>query len=285
MTGFGKITTELPNRKITVEVKSLNSKQLDINTRMPAAYRDREMEIRSLIAHAVERGKVDFILNIDTIDAGLTSRINMDAMVAYHKQIGETAERLQLDPPSDWFRVLLRLPDVVRTEAATPDPTEWEAVEYTIREALGALVAFRLQEGAMLENIFRTKIAAITQLAGEVDAFEPERLERVKARLMEALKKAEVKHDANRFEQELIYFIERMDVSEEKARLDNHLRYFLESLPDEASPGRKLGFIAQEIGREINTLGSKSSHAEMQHIVVRMKDELEQIKEQIANVL
>jgi uncharacterized protein (TIGR00255 family) len=287
MTGFGKITKELPGRKINVEIKSLNSKQLDINTRIPTPYRDKEMEIRNLLAQTIERGKVDFVIYIDNVDTTVLSKISSTAIETYYKQIVEAARKLQIAMPSDWFSILLRLPDVVKTETAEElDETEWELVKQTILEALEALEAFRTQEGTMLENVFRTKIAAISALLKEVDAYEPGRTEKIKTRLHESLKKLTLHdHDENRFEQEIIYYIERLDVNEEKARLDNHLKYFLETMDKEKSQGRKLGFIAQEMGREINTLGSKSNHVEIQKIVVRMKDELEQIKEQVLNVL
>jgi uncharacterized protein (TIGR00255 family) len=286
MTGFGKITAELPGKKISVEIKSLNSKQLDISTRIPNAYRDKEIEIRSLLAQAIERGKVDFLLYLDSADANVPSRINPLAIETYYAQIQDAAQTLQLPPPADWFPLLLRLPDVIKTEAAELDETEWEIIKKIILKALDAFMSFRAQEGAMLENIFRTKVNAIADMLKSIDVYDPERTEKIKTRLRESLRKLELSgYDENRFEQEMIYYIERLDVNEEKARLDNHLKYFLETMDNEKHQGRKLGFIAQEMGREINTLGSKSNHAEMQKIVVRMKDELEQIKEQILNVL
>ena len=286
MTGFGKVTTELPGKKLSVEIKSLNGKQLDISTRIPNAYRDKEIEIRSLLSQTIERGKVDFSIYLDNVDTNISSKINQTAVEMYYKQIQDTAQRLQIDLPVEWFSVLLRLPDAVKTEIVELDDTEWRIVKKTVRDALKAFVAFRAQEGVMLEKVFRTKIAAIAGLLQGIDVYDLERIEKIKTRLHDSIKKLDIPgYDENRFEQELIYYIERLDVNEEKSRLDNHLKYFLETMANETSQGRKLGFIAQEMGREINTLGSKSNHVEMQKMVVQMKDELEQIKEQIQNVL
>ena len=286
MTGFGKVTTELPGKKLSVEIKSLNGKQLDVSTRIPNAYRDKEIEIRSLLSQTIERGKVDFSIYLDSGDTNVSSKINQMAVEMYYNQIYDTAQRLQIDLPYDWFSVLLRLPDAVKTEFIELDETEWIIVKKTIQDALKTFVAFRVQEGMMLEKVFRTKIETIAGLLQEIDACDLERIEKIKTRLHESIKKLDISnYDENRFEQEMIYYIERLDVNEEKSRLENHLKYFLETMDNETSQGRKLGFIAQEMGREINTLGSKSNHAEMQKMVVRMKDELEQIKEQILNVL
>jgi uncharacterized protein (TIGR00255 family) len=286
MTGFGKIITELPGKKISVEIKSLNSKQLDINTRIPNAYRDKEIEIRNLLSQTIERGKVDFTIYLDNVDTSVSSKINPASIESYYRQICEAAQKLQIELPTDWFATLLRLPDSVKTEIVELDETEWRMVKKIIQDALKAFVAFRIQEGAMLEKVFRSKLDAISDFLKEIDVYDPERAEKIKTRLHESIKKLELNcYDENRFEQEMIYYIERLDVSEEKVRLDNHLKYFRETMDNEKSQGRKLGFIAQEMGREINTLGSKSNHAEMQKIVVQMKDELEQIKEQILNVL
>jgi uncharacterized protein (TIGR00255 family) len=286
MTGFGKITAELPGKKISVEIKSLNSKQLDISTRIPNGYREKEIEIRGLLAQTIERGKVDFTIYADSADTCMSSKINPVAIEMYYRQILDVAGKLHLEPPADWFSVLLRMPDTVKSEASEPDENEWNIVKTTIRKALDAFVAFRVQEGAMLEGVFRAKVGAIAAMLKEVDNYHAERMEKIKTRLYESLRKLELaSYDENRFEQEMIYYIERLDVNEEKSRLANHLKYFIETMESEKNQGRKLGFIAQEMGREINTLGSKSNHAEMQKIVVRMKDELEQIKEQILNVL
>jgi uncharacterized protein (TIGR00255 family) len=286
MTGFGKITTELPGKKVSVEIKSLNSKQLDISTRIPNGYREKEVEIRSLLSKTIERGKVDFTIYSDSVDSSVSSRVNAEVMEIYYRQILDTARKLHVEPPADWFPVLLRMPDAVKTETTELDETEWEIVKNTIYKALDAFVAFRTQEGAMLEGVFRAKVEAIAEMLKEIHTYHPERTEKIKNRLYESLRKLELtSYDENRFEQEMIYYIERLDVNEETSRLDNHLKYFMETMENEKSQGRKLGFIIQEMGREINTLGSKSNHAEMQKIVVRMKDELEQMKEQILNVL
>jgi uncharacterized protein (TIGR00255 family) len=286
MTGFGKAVTELPNKKISVEIKSLNSKQLDVNAKIPSAYREKEIEIRNLLSQTIERGKIDFFISIEHSDANISSKINVGAIENYYEQMKEIADKLNIEIPSDCFSVILRLPETIRTETAELDEKEWKTVKNTISEALKAFVAFRIQEGAMLEKVFKSKIEAIGTFLQEIEKYDAERVEKIKTRMAEALKKTEIiSYDENRFEQEMIYYIERLDVSEEKARLGNHLNYFLETMETEKNQGRKLGFITQEMGREINTLGSKSNHAEMQKLVVRMKDELEQVKEQILNVL
>lgn len=286
MTGFGKATAEFPGRKISVEIKSLNSKQLDLSTRIPTIYREKEIEIRNLLSQTIERGKVDFTIYLENTDAYVSSKINSGAVKAYFEQIKETSRILGVDIPADWFSLILRLPDAVKTELTELDEREWRVLKKTVQEALNAFTSFRKQEGRMLEKVFLNKISAIAQLLENIEQYDSERLEKIKIRMDEALRKFDsVSYDENRFEQELIYYIERLDVSEEKSRLDNHLRYFIETMETEKSQGRKLGFITQEMGREINTLGSKSNHAEMQKMVVQMKDELEQIKEQILNVL
>ncbi len=286
MTGFGKATTELPNKKISVEIKSLNSKQLDLGTRIPGVYREKEMEIRNLLLQHIERGKVDFLIYIENVDKNISSKINQGAVESYYEQIREIAGKLNIEAPSDWFSVVLRLPETIKTEASELNESEWEVVKETIMKALGLFSEFRRQEGLMLEKLFQSKIENITGLLKEIEEYEPERIERVKSKMMESLQKMETtSYDNNRFEQELIFYIERLDINEEKLRLRNHLKYFTETMNNEKSQGRKLGFIVQEIGREINTMGSKSNHAEMQKIVVQMKDELEQIKEQILNAL
>lgn len=286
MTGYGKTITELPNKKISIEIKSLNSKQLDINTRIPNIYREKEIEIRTILSQNVERGKVDFCIYIEHTDTQISSKINAGAIESYQKQIKEIAEKLTLNQPSDWFSVLLKLPETIKTEISELDENEWNTVKTAINKSLQEFTAFRVQEGKMLEKIFLEKINTISDLLNEVEKYESERIEKIKYKMFEAIKKMELSSfDDNRFEQEMIYYIERLDINEEKSRLSNHLSYFLETLANEKSQGRKLGFIAQEIGREINTLGSKSNHAEMQKIVVKMKDELEQIKEQILNTL
>lgn len=286
MTGFGKATAELSNKKITVEVKSLNSKQLDLSVRIPSVYKEQELNVRSLIARRLERGKVDFAIYIENTSKETTSQINQNVLEAYYNQIKNSSERLGVAVPADWFQVLLRLPDVLKYEAQEADEEEWKVVSETINKALDQLVEFRKQEGKMLEDLFIQKVTNISTLMTEIEPFEAERVEKVKTRIIEALQKIEnFDYDKNRFEQEMIYYIEKLDINEEKVRLRNHLKYFLETLNDTSGQGKKLGFITQEMGREINTTGSKANHVQMQQIVVQMKDELEQIKEQVLNVL
>jgi uncharacterized protein (TIGR00255 family) len=286
MTGFGKVTAELPNKKVTVEIKALNSKQLDISTRIPSLYREKEMYLRSQLLKSLERGKIDFSIHIEYIGREIPTHINPVAAGSYYRQIRELAGQLCIDPPADWFSVLLRMPDVLKTEVQEVDESEWEVIRHTVDEAISRLHDFRRQEGAMLQELFARKIECITTLLADVEKYEGERIEKVKTRIMDHLEKLAVTdYDRNRFEQEMIYYIEKLDINEEKSRLRNHLRYFTSTMADGHGQGKKLGFICQEIVREINTLGSKSNHAEMQKIVVRMKDELEQIKEQILNVL
>lgn len=286
MTGFGKASSELPNKKICVEIKSLNSKQLDLSTRIPSLYREKEMEIRNNLLQNIERGKVDFSIYIENIGKATSSQINLNALESYYNQINDASQKLQIPAPSNWFSILLRIPDVMKTEMTEPDENEWNVVKETIKNALEQFTSFRNQEGLALQKLFESKILNISILLNEIEKFELERIEKVKTKILDALQKLDIQnYDTNRFEQELIYYIEKLDVNEEKIRLNNHLKYFIDTMNTEKSQGRKLGFISQEIGREINTLGSKSNHAEMQKVVVQMKDELEQIKEQILNIL
>lgn len=286
MTGFGKVTAELPSKKVTVEIKALNSKQLDLSTRIPAVYREKEMQVRNLLLQTLERGKIEFNIYVEYIGKDVPTQINPVAFENYYNQIKAIAERLQIALPSDWFQTLLRMPDVVKTDVQELDDAEWQVVENAVKEAIRQLRDFRIQEGAMLQKLFETKVGNIARLLSEVEVYEKERIEKIKARIMDNLEKvAGQDYDKNRFEQEMIYYIEKLDVNEEKNRLDNHLKYFISTMENGHGQGKKLGFIAQEMGREINTLGSKSNHAEMQKIVVQMKDELEQIKEQVLNVL
>ncbi len=286
MTGFGKVTAELPSKKVTVEIKALNSKQLDLSTRIPSIFKDKEMQIRSLLLQSLERGKVEFNIFIEYIGKDIPTQINLPAVENYYNQIKDISDKLNIALPSDWFQTLLRMPDVIKTEAQEVNEEEWTVVEGAIKEAIKHLCDFRIQEGAMLQKLFEQKIANIARLLSEVELYEKERIEKVKTRIMDNLEKiAGQDYDKNRFEQERIYYIEKLDVNEEKNRLDNHLKYYISTMESGHGQGKKLGFIAQEIGREINTLGSKSNHAEMQKIVVQMKDELEQIKEQVLNVL
>ena len=286
MTGFGKVTAEFPSKKVTVEIKALNSKQLDLSTRIPSIYKEKEMSIRSLLLQSLERGKVEFNIYIEYIGKDTPTQINLTAVENYYNQIKNIADKLNIALPSDWFQTLLRMPDVIKTEAQEVYEEEWNTVQNTIKEAIQHLCDFRIQEGAMLQKLFEQKIANIKRLLSEIEIYEKERIEKIKARITDNLEKiAGQDYDKNRFEQEMIYYIEKLDVNEEKNRLDNHLKYFISTMESGQGQGKKLGFIAQEMGREINTLGSKSNHAEMQKIVVQMKDELEQIKEQVLNVL
>jgi uncharacterized protein (TIGR00255 family) len=286
MTGFGKAVVELPHKKITVEIKSLNSKQLDLSTRIPQQYREMEMEIRSEIAKRLERGKVDFFVYSEAIGKEASAQINIPVLEGYFQQVKEASVKLGIAMPDDWFSILLRLPDAMSSESQEIDETELNALRKAVDKAISQLEEFRVQEGAMLQHLFEEKIANIAHLLQEVEPYEKERIEKIKGRIIDALNKIDnFDYDKNRFEQEMIFYIEKLDINEEKHRLDNHLKYFLETLQSGKGQGKKLGFISQEMGREINTLGSKSNHAEMQRIVVRMKDELEQIKEQVLNVM
>ena len=288
MTGYGKATAELSDKKINVEIKSLNSKAMDLSTRIAPLYREKEIEIRNEIAKALERGKVDFSLWIDKKDAcELITPINQDVVVAYYERIRTISKTTGIPAPEDWFSTLLRMPDVMtKNDIQELSEEEWKAVHATVLQAIQNLVDFRIQEGAALEKKFREKISNIAKLLTSVDPYEKERVEKIKERITDALEKTiSVDYDKNRLEQELIYYIEKLDINEEKQRLSNHLKYFINTMEDGSGQGKKLGFIAQEMGREINTLGSKSNHAEMQKIVVQMKDELEQIKEQVLNVM
>ena len=287
MTGYGKAVVTYGDKKICVEVKSLNSKSFDLSTRIAPLYREKEMEIRHLIAAALERGKVDFNIWIEKEAGADATPINSALVENYYRQMKEIASRTGIPEPQDWFATLLRLPDVLtKTETETLEEDEWQAVRCGIDDALARLVEFRTQEGAALQRKFTEKIDNIEALLAGIEVYEKQRVEKIRARIIDGLSGIpEVEYDKNRLEQELIYYIEKLDISEEKQRLANHLRYFRETMQDGHGQGKKLGFIAQEMGREINTTGSKSNHAEMQNVVVKMKDELEQIKEQVLNVL
>lgn len=287
MTGYGKATVTFGDKKINVEIKSLNSKALDLSTRIAPLYREKEMEIRNRIAKTLERGKVDFSIWIEK-DAGETATpINAALVENYYKQISSIAETYHIPVPNDWFATLLRMPDVLtRVEVQELADEEWEAASQAIDEALHHLTDFRKQEGAALEKKFIEKVNNIERLLHTLENYEKERVNKIRERITDALEKTvKVDYDKNRLEQELIYYIEKLDINEEKQRLANHLNYFRETLAGGHGQGKKLGFIAQEMGREINTTGSKSNHAQMQNIVVQMKDELEQIKEQVLNVM
>ena len=287
MTGYGKSVVTYKGKKINVEIKSLNSKTLDLSTRIAPLYREKEMEIRQAITAQVVRGKVDFAIWIEKDAAADAAPINAALTENYYNQIKAIARNSGIPEPQDWFATLLRMPDVLtRTETEVLDEEEWHAVRQAVDDAIGRLVSFRTQEGAALERKFREKVDNIEALLAEIEPYEKSRVEKIRVRIVEGLKAIpDVEYDKNRLEQELIYYIEKLDISEEKQRLANHLKYFRETMDEAAGQGKKLGFIAQEMGREINTTGSKSNNAEMQNIVVKMKDELEQIKEQVLNAL
>lgn len=288
MTGYGKASAEYNGKKITAEIKSVNSKAMDLQTRIAPIYREKEMELRSLISTKLERGKVDFSLYIERDDANAATPINRMVVKSYIQQIRALAEDFELeDPEEHWIPTLLRLPDVLtRTDTVELSEEEWTVARSVAEKAIHALMEFRRQEGAALQKKFAEKIANIGALLRQIEPFEKARVEKIRARIIEGLEAIpEVQYDKNRLEQEMIYYIEKLDINEEKQRLTNHLRYFTETMENGHGQGKKLGFIAQEMGREINTTGSKSNIAEMQNIVVKMKDELEQIKEQVLNVM
>ena len=288
MTGYGKAVVAYKEMKINIEVKSLNSKSLDLSARIAPLYREKEMEIRRLLAQKLERGKVDFSLWVEkesTIDA---TPINTALVENYYKQIKAISASTGIPEPEDWFTTLLRLPDVTtKTEVEVLDEEEWQVAQQAINEAIEKLIDFRKQEGAALQKKFTEKIDNIANLLKRIEPFEKSRVPKIREKIIDGLKHiSEVDYDKNRLEQELIYYIEKLDINEEKQRLTNHLKYFQETMKENGhGVGKKLGFIAQEMGREINTTGSKSNQAEMQNIVVKMKDELEQIKEQVLNAL
>ena len=287
MTGYGNAVVSYKDKKIHVEIKSLNSKQLDLQTRIAPLYREKEMECRAMVAEALIRGKVDMSVWIEkesTVDA---TPVNAALVENYYHQLKDVAQKVGIPEPQDWLYTLTRMPDVLtKTDVETLEDEEWTIVKGAVADALKSLVDFRKQEGAALEKKFAEKIDNIAQLLADIEPYEKSRVEKIKTRIEGGLKQIpDVEYDKNRLEQELIYYIEKLDISEEKQRLANHLKYFRETMAEPAGQGKKLGFIAQEMGREINTTGSKSNQAEMQNIVVKMKDELEQIKEQVLNAL
>ena len=287
MTGFGKSVVEIPNKKITVEIKSLNSKQLDISARVPAAYREKELKMRNHIAKKLERGKVDLSVHVETAVSDTPATLNVALLAQYKKQIEAMSQELSIPLPADWYSVLLRMPETMKTDATnTLSEEETEALLRAIDEAVEGLMQFRREEGKKLEEFFTQRIDNIRARLSEVPQYEGERVAKIRTRIEEGLAKIkDIDYDKSRLEQEMIYYIEKLDVNEEKQRLTQHLDYFIETMNGTHGQGKKLGFISQEMGREINTLGSKSNHAEMQKLVVRMKDELEQIKEQVLNVM
>ena len=288
MTGFGKAEKVINGKKITAEVKSLNSKQLDLSVRLPQSYRGLELDLRNSVAEVLLRGKVDLYVFCEAIDGAAPVSVNTPLLKVYKQQIEQMSQELGIAEPSDWYATLLRLPDALKADTNPDEISDEEtaAVGEVVSQAVQALVDFRTQEGNRLCGFFEEKIAAIQQLLNEVAPYEESRVEKIKARILDSLQHLEgVDYDKNRFEQELIFYIEKLDITEEKLRLQNHLNYFLETLEKGHAQGKKLGFISQEMGREINTMGSKANQAELQKIVVGMKDHLEQIKEQVLNVL
>ena len=282
MTGFGKASLQLPTKKITVEIKSLNSKGLDLNTRMPSVFREMELGLRNQISQRLERGKVDFSLYVEVTGEETTSKINVPIVKGYINQMKAVIPNAD---ETELMKMAVRMPDALKTERDEIDENEWKQIQTVIDEALENIANFRKDEGASLEKEFQLRIGNINNLMTEAVSYDAERVETVKTRLRTALDELKVNVDENRFEQELIFYLEKYDITEEKVRLGNHLNYFLETLNGTEANGRKLGFITQEMGREINTMGSKSNHTEMQKLVVMMKDELEKIKEQVLNVL
>ncbi|MCZ8329972.1 MAG: YicC family protein [Flavobacterium sp.] len=282
MTGFGKATLQLPTKKITVEIKSLNSKGLDLNTRMPSVFREMELGLRNQLSQKLERGKVDFSLYVEVTGEETSSKINVPIVKGYINQMKAVIPNAD---ETELMKMAVRMPDALKTERDEIDENEWKQIQTVIDEALQNIIQFRIDEGVSLEKEFLHRIANIMTLMNNAVAYDAERVETVKTRLRTALDELKENVDENRFEQELIFYLEKYDITEEKVRLENHLNYFIETLAGTEANGRKLGFITQEMGREINTMGSKSNHSEMQKLVVMMKDELEKIKEQVLNVL
>ena len=282
MTGFGKATLQLPTKKITVEAKSLNSKGLDLSVRMPSLYREMELGLRNEIALALERGKVDFSIFIESTAEQTSTKVNAPIVKAYIAQLRDVYANAD---ETELMKMAVRMPDALKVERDEIDENDWVQIQTVIKEALANILNFRQAEGLSLEKEFQLRIGNIRQYMNDALALDPERVQAIKDRLQTAISELKVNVDENRFEQELIYYLEKLDITEEKVRLTNHLDYFLETIKGTEANGRKLGFITQEMGREINTMGSKSNHAQMQKLVVMMKDELEKIKEQVLNVL
>jgi uncharacterized protein (TIGR00255 family) len=282
MTGFGKASLQLPTKKITVEIKSLNSKGLDLNTRMPSVFREMELGLRNQLSQRLERGKIDFSLYLEVTGEETSSKINVPIVKGYINQMKAVIPNAD---ETELMKMAVRMPDALKTERDEIDENEWKEIQKVIDEALENIAQFRKDEGVSLEKEFLHRIANIMTLMNNAVSYDAERVETVKTRLRTALDELKENVDENRFEQELIFYLEKYDITEEKVRLENHLNYFIETLAGTEANGRKLGFITQEMGREINTMGSKSNHSEMQKLVVMMKDELEKIKEQVLNVL
>ncbi|MCB0461250.1 MAG: YicC/YloC family endoribonuclease [Flavobacteriaceae bacterium] len=281
MTGYGKSVLQLPTKKISIELKSLNSKNLDLNARMPSMYREKELAIRSLIASKLVRGKIDFSLFVEITGEETSSTVNQPVVKKYMEQLRNVVAA----PETELLKMAIKMPDALNTERDEIDENEWQLIQTEIDNTLDKIQAFRYQEGKALEKDFELRIRNIDNLLQEVIKIDPDRIEGVRARLEKGIAEIKERVDENRFEQELVYYIEKYDITEEKVRLHNHLEYFIKSLNSADSNGKKLGFIGQEIGREINTIGSKANYAPMQKLVVQMKDELEKVKEQLLNVL
>ncbi len=281
MTGYGKSVLQLPTKKITIEIKSLNSKNLDLNARMPSIYRAKELSLRKIIGKQLERGKIDFSIYVEMTGEETTTQLNKPLVKQYIKQLRDVVDA----DDTELLKMAVRFPDALNTERGDIDEDEWTNILNEIKTALSNIDTYRLDEGKVLEADFRNRITTISKLLEEVITMDPERIEAVRERLRKGVEELKEKVDENRFEQELVYYIEKFDITEEKVRLQNHLEYFISALDSQDSNGKKLGFISQEIGREINTIGSKSNFAPMQKLVVQMKDELEKIKEQLLNVL
>ena len=282
MTGFGKSLLQLADKKIIIEIKSLNSKAIDLNTRIAQAYKEKELTLRKLISDTLERGKIDFTLTVENTSASSTSTLNAPVVRGYIEQMRAISPN---GPDVEFLKMAVRMPDALTTPMEEVDEQEFAQIEEQLVLALKQLQAFRSSEGAILQKDFELRIKNIQQLLTQVEALDTERLAAIRSRMDRAVEEIRDRVDENRFEQELIFYLEKLDITEEKVRLANHLNYFLTTLEEPQSNGRKLGFIAQEIGREINTLGSKANHAQMQQIVVLMKNELEKIKEQVLNIL
>ncbi|OBX23509.1 MULTISPECIES: YicC/YloC family endoribonuclease [Bizionia] len=281
MTGYGKSVLQLPTKKVTIEVKSLNSKNLDLNARMPSIYREKELSLRKLIGNQLERGKIDFSIYVEMTGEETSTQINKPAVKQYMKQLKELVD----GDDTELLKMAVRFPDALNTEREEIDENEWNIILGEVKIALKNIDTYRLDEGKALELDFRNRVQNITNILEEIITMDPERIEGVRERLRKGVEELKEKVDENRFEQELVFYIEKFDITEEKVRLKNHLDYFVQALDSDDSNGKKLGFIGQEMGREINTIGSKSNYAPMQKLVVQMKDELEKIKEQLLNVL
>ncbi|MCT4637519.1 MAG: YicC family protein [Bacteroidales bacterium] len=287
MTGFGKATVELSDKKITIEIKSLNSKQTDLNMKIPALYRERELEIRNMISTALNRGKIDCGIFYEVTDSERSATVNKEVVKGYYNQLKSVADEIGIELKGEVMQTLMRMPDTLKSERPELTDNEWIALREGVQKAISLLIDFRKQEGNALAEDLKQRVSNIEKYLKEALKYEGERLEKVKSRITDHLSEVEGSSmfDANRFEQEMIYYIEKYDITEEKVRLENHLKYFMSTMNNEEINGKKLGFISQEIGREINTLGSKANHADIQQLVVNMKDELEKIKEQVLNVL